>query len=330
MRLTNKGNINVGLAVWLATDGYSMEPTDSESIPEGMLISATTLLRPTRQLVLRSRIDPEDLEVDIADLVASRFGHALHDSVEKAWATNYQKALHKLGYPDKMIKSIIINPRPEELTPDKIPVYLERRAYKKIDDYVITGQLDMVIQGSLMDTKSTSTFSYIKGNKDDDYAWQGSIYRWLNPDIITSDIMRINFIFTDWQRFRAVQDPNYPQRRVETIEIKLFSLEETEAFIRSRLSEYNKNIKLPEEDIVRCTDKELWRSETTYKYYSDPLKAQSGGRATKNFDTDKAAAYRHLASMGKGTVIEFPGKVKACAYCDVFDICSQQKEYEHD
>lgn len=330
MKLTNKGNINVGLAVWLATDGYSMNPADSEPIPEGKLISATTLLKPTRQLVLRSRLDPEEQELDIADLVASRFGHALHDSVEKAWASNYQRALHKLGYPDKMIESIIINPKPEEVTPDIIPVYLERRAYKQIGDYVITGQLDMIIQGSLIDTKSTSTFSYIKGNKDDDYAWQGSIYRWLNPELITSDVMRINFIFTDWQRFRAVQDPEYPQRRVETIEIKLYSLEETEEFIKNKLREYEFNLNLPEENIIRCTDKELWRGDTTYKYYSNAERAYSGGRATKNFNTDKAGAYRHQAEQGKGVVIEFPGKVKACTYCEVFDSCSQQKEYEHD
>lgn len=330
MKLTNKGKINIGLAVWLATDGYDTEPTSSEPVPEGKQISATTLLKPTRQLVLRNRINPEEMELDIADLVASRFGQALHTSVENAWEFGYEKALTRLGYPKKMIENIIINPSPEEIGPDTIPIYLEERYFKKLGDYVITGKVDMIIQGSLLDTKSTSTFSFMKGNKDEDYAWQGSIYRWLNPERITSDILRINFIFTDWQRFRAVQDPSYPQRRVETIEIKLYSLEETEKFILDKIREYEKNVNLPEPDIVRCTDKELWRGDTVYKYYSDPQKAHSGGRATKNFDTDKAAAYKYLAEAGKGTVIEFPGKVKACAYCDVFDICSQQKEYEHD
>lgn len=330
MRLTNNTKISIAMAVWLAHDEYSNTSGSDEPIPEGKIISTTTLLRPTRQVVLAQRISPEEQELDIVDLIASRLGHALHSSVEDAWRHHYASSLMKLGYPKAMIDRIIINPKPEDLKPDTIPVYLEQRRFKKFGDYVISGQLDQIIDGSICDTKSTSTFSFTAGNKDEDYAWQLSIYRWLNPEKVTSNVARINFIFTDWLRYRALQDPNYPQKRVEEIQIELHSLEETEAYIAERIKLIERNKNLSEPEIVRCTDKELWRGDTVYKYYSDPSKVHSGGRATKNFDTDKAAANKHLSEMGKGIVVEFPGKVKACAFCNVFDICSQQKEYEHD
>lgn len=330
MKLTNNSNLSIAMAVWLAHDEYSNTAGASMPIPEGEIISATTLLKPTRQYVLSKRIPPEEKTLDIADLIASRFGHALHSSVENAWTHHYKDSLTKLGYPQKLIDSIRINPEPEEVIKGITPVYLEQRFFKKLGKYVISGQADQIISGALCDTKSTSTFSYMSGNKDEDYAWQGSIYRWLNPEKITSDILRINFIFTDWQSFRAKQDPNYPQHRVEELQIKLYSLEETEAFILSRLALIERNKDLPEADIVECTDKELWREETTYKYFSDPSKALQGGRATKNFGTDKAEAYKFLAKQSKGDIVVFPGKVKACGYCDVFDICTQKDKYSHE
>jgi hypothetical protein len=158
-----------------------------------------------------------------------------------------------------------------------------------------------------------------------------SIYRWLNPDIVKSDIADINFIFTDWQRARANADPNYPQRRVETINLQLKSLEETEQFIKRRLDEYEANKNKPEPEIVECTDKELWKGESVFKYFKDPAKAAQGGRATKNFDTDKAAAYKYLREMNSvGIVIEFPGVAKACGYCPAYDSCSQKDRHEHE
>ena len=327
MKLTNSSNVSISLAVWLAHDTYDQTGGRTD-IPEGTIISATTLLKPTRQIVLGKRLPPEEQTADVTDFIASRMGHALHDSVENAWKTGYRKALTKLGYPQKVIDAIRINP--EVVEPNTIPVYLEQRAFKQHGKYVISGQLDQIIEGSLQDIKSTSTFTYMSGNKDEDYAEQGGIYRWLNPDLVTSDVMRIQHIFTDWQRFRANQDPNYPQHRVQEVTVKLPSLEETEKFIDNKLRDIEHNMDLPEPQIVRCTDKELWRSDTVWKYYKNPATAAEGGRATKNFDTDKAGAYEHLAKMGVGVVKEFPGTVKACAYCPVYDLCSQKDEYIHD
>jgi hypothetical protein len=323
MRLTNTTGINLALAVWLAHDDYS---NGSEDIPDGEVISATTLLKPVRQFVLAQRVPESDQVSDIKDFIASSYGTAIHDSVEKAWTHGYQNAMKALGYPQKVIDRVEINP--ESPSPDSLPVYLEQRAFRQIDGVYISGKFDLIVNGEINDIKTTSVWGYIKGSKEEDYRLQMSIYRWLNPEKVTSDRATIQLIFTDWSPAQVNQIKGYPTSRLLPLDLELLSLQETETWIRNKLRELKANISLPEQEITRCTDKELWRSDPVYKYYSDPAKAQSGGRATKNFDT-LSAAQAHRGSAGKGIVITVPGQVKACGYCPAFTICSQKDEYDH-
>lgn len=322
-RYLNSSNIPLSVAVYLATDNYDYEPDT---------LSATAFLRPTRQLILARRV-PEDLSlVDIMTLVKSRLGTSVHDGIEKAWMNDYDRALLSLGYPQKVIDRVVINPDPEEVTEDMIPVYMEKRSYRDFKGYKVSGKFDFVAEGRLEDFKSTGTFTWVNGVKDDDYILQGSIYRWLNPKIITSNEMQINFIFTDWQAFRAKTDEKYPTFPVMGKRFPLLSIPETEAFMAQKIAEIERYKDADEADLPLCTDKELWRKEPEWKYYKDPKKT---ARSTKNFKVAdygsevaaKAAAYARLAKDGgTGIVIENLGEVVACKYCPAFPICSQKDE----
>jgi len=324
MKLTNIHGISLPLAVWLLYDEY-------DHIHDPKYISATSLLKSTRQLVLSKRVQHSERELDISSFLASRFGTAIHDSIEKAWTKHGQDAMKLLGYPPQIYENIAINPSQEEIdaNPTLIPVWIEQRAFRQVDGYTIGGKFDLIIQGRLFDNKTTSVYSYLLGKKDEDYARQGGIYRWLNPELVTDDHVYIQFVFTDWQKGRAQGDPNYPQTKAFEYPVLMPSLEETEQFIRSKLAELEKYWDTPEEEIPHCTDKELWRSETVYKYYSDPEKAkQPGARATRNFEGDKAAAYAFLAEKGgKGVVKVIPGEVRACEYCPAFSACRQKDQW---
>jgi len=157
IRHTNEHSIDLPLLVWLLQDGYK---SGADVAPEGELISATTLLKSTRSLILQNKVDPSDLKVDVSSYISSRMGHAIHDSIEEAWKNGqFKKALRILKYPKKIIDNIVVNPKPEELEKNHIPVYMEQRAFKQFDGVVITGQLDFAINGALRDFKSTSVFS---------------------------------------------------------------------------------------------------------------------------------------------------------------------------
>ena len=325
--LTNHTGLSLPMAVWLAHDEY--DNGASEHVGEN-LISVTTLLKPTRQIVLSKRLKPEDVQSDVTDLISVQFGHAIHDAIEKAWTTGSTKALERLGFPAKIIQKIRVNPtEPEEGT---IPVYLEQRAFRELKlpkgSVKLSGKFDMIIDGDGSDFKSTSVYTYLNDSNKDYYVKQGSMYRWLNPKLITGDVWRIHYIFTDWQKSQSKITPNYPTHRVKEVTYQLLSLRETEMWMRKKINEIIANQDLPEHEVVECTPEELWMSPTVWKYYSDPKKAQEGGRSTKNF-SDFPSANMHKSKMGKGVILEVPGKPKRCGYCPAFEICTQKDRYEH-
>ena len=316
-RFTNLHQIDISMAVWLVHDDYDF-------LPRERAISATALLKPTRQIILSGRVTGEALE-DISARISMRLGHAIHDSIEHAWKTGYKRSLSLLGLPDKVIDRFKINPDPKEVQPEDIPVYIEQRGYRKLGEWVISGKLDMAVNGRLKDAKSTSVFSFIKGNKDENYRLQLSFYKWLHSDKVTDDEGDIQFVFTDWQKSMVNTIPGYPPIRIVNHTVSLYSEQETETLIASKIEDLVRYQDASQDALPRCTDEELWRSEPVYKYYSDPTKTD--GRATKNFDS-LIEANNHLTEKGKGVVKTVPGQVKACLYCRAFDICEQRKEYE--
>lgn len=316
---TNQNQVPLSLAVWLSKDSY-------DYIADPNHISATTLLKPIRQTILKQRIPREANVIDISSLVNSRMGTAIHDSIERAWLGDYAKGLESLGYPKGVIDRIVVNPDPATVTDDQIPVYMEIRSFKEIEGYKVSGKFDFVGNGRLEDFKSTGVYSLLAGNKDQDYIDQGSIYRWLNPDIITEDHMAIQFIFTDWSAAQAKmgKDKGYPQSRTHQHLLPLKTIEETEFWVRSRLRDLTRFKHTPEPELPECSDKELWRKDPVWKYYKNPQKMS---RSTKNFDNEAEAMVRLGQDGGTGIVVKQEGEVVACRYCDAFPVCSQKDKY---
>ena len=335
--ITNKGDIPLGLAVWLLHDEY-------DYIDNPNYVSVTGLMKPIKHIILPPRVPPADRESDVEDFIARAMGHSLHDSIEKSWLKGYVRSLRLLGYPQHVIDRVCVNPTNEHLAEIKHPiaVYLEQRAFKQVtvngETFVVGGKFDMVAEGIVHDNKSTTSYTWLYGTRDEEHKLQGSLYRWLNTDgfldvecqqpiginRITEDFIRINYIFTDWQKQSAKQNPNYPQKRILFKDIPLMSLEETEQWVRSKLMQFQKYRNAPESELPECTDEELWRSAPEFKYYSDPTKTQ--GRSTKNFD-DLNEARKYAAEKGKGVVMTVPGEVKRCNYCAAFPICQQKNRY---
>ena len=309
---TNTSSVPLSLAVFLASDNYDHDPST---------ISVTTLIKPLRQIILGTRVPMEDSSVDLAQMVASRMGSAIHDGIERAWKENYVASMMMLGYPQRVIERIKINPTPAELTDDCFPVYLEQRAYKQVGNHTVAGKYDFVGEGRVEDFKTTSVFTSMNNTNDDKYILQGSLYRWLNPGIITQDNMAIQFIFTDWSAARARTEANYPKQRFQQRVLPLMPVAEVDRYVSQKLGLIDLHLKSPEETLPLCTDEDLWRSMPVFKYYKNPDKTS---RSTKNFDTKQEAMIRMAEDGGKGIVLERPGQVTACKYCNAYSICSQK------
>lgn len=323
-RFANVSEVPMALAVFLATDSYDYSDDPTE-------ISATTLLKPLRQIILPSRIPPGEGLVNLADMMNSRMGTAIHDAIEKAWMTNHKGAMESIGLPQRVIDRIRINPSQGDVELaaaqgiDIIPVYLEQRLKRKLGKWTITGKFDFIGEGKVQDFKSTTTFTYKKQVNADKYTQQGSIYRWLDPQKITQDQMEIHYIFTDWKPSMVKTDASYPPKRFHTQAFSLMGLNETEAFIRRKLELIEQYWDADEADIPECDDEELWRSEPVFKYYKNADNANiPGKRSTKNFDNRQDAVFFMSENGNVGTIKEVPGQVTACKYCPSFIACNQK------
>ena len=333
--ITNNSGIALPLAVWLLHDEY-------DYINEPNYISATSLMKTIRQIIIPPRIPAGKATADVSDFIARTLGHSLHDSIEKAWTHGYHKPLAMLGYPQDVIDRILVNPTDEErlAVVGSIPIYLEQRAFRKVTirgvTYTIGGKFDMCADGIIQDYKSTSVNTWIYGGRDQEHQLQMSLYRWLdlgrvqegNLPRITEDFGRINYIFTDWSKGMVNSNAKYPQKRVEEKELWLLSPEETEEWVINKLTQIEIHRKTAEPALPECTDEELWRSEPKYKYYSDPAKANDPkSRSTKNFDSASEAHMFMSEKGGKGAVKTVPGEVKRCGYCNAFEGCTQKDRY---
>jgi hypothetical protein len=315
-RYLNDTGVPLSVAAYLSHDSYDFIPNT---------ISATGLMRPLRQTILSRRVPAGTDLPDVVSLLKSRLGTSLHDGIERVWLNTESRnaALLSLGYPQKIVDRIVVNPE-RELSKSDIPVYMEKRSFREIEGVTVSGKFDFVAEGRVQDFKSTGTFTWVNNTKDADYQLQGSIYRWLNPDIITDDMIAVQFFFTDWQKFRAKQDKKYPAHPVMQKLVPLLTLSDTEDYIRTKLRSIETNKTKSEDELPRCSPKELWQKATTFKYYKS---GKVGPRSTKNFDSAADAHTTLMKDGGKGIVVEVPGAVVACNYCPAFSVCRQKDEY---
>lgn len=314
MKFTNKADLPIALGLWCASSEYNFKPSAKS-------ISVTSLIKPLRQTLLCRRYPEETSKSDLIEMYAARRGTAIHDSIEKSFLNDEAREnyLRDVGWSEEDIRKVVINPEQDNYSSDNINIFLEKRFSKNINGWTISGQTDLVFNGELHDFKTTSVYTYINDSNKDAYILQGSIYRWLAPEYIKSDVIHINYIFTDWSKSKAEASPDYPRYPMMVVPYKLLSVEETEAYIINRLAEleqYENNNLLP-----MCSKEDLWMSDPVYKYYS-----QEGKKCLKKF-SNKLEATSYLASKGKGFITAEQATPRRCAYCLAYDVCSQKDDY---
>lgn len=303
--LKNSKNIPLPFAVFLATDTYDMIPAVNK-------ISVTTLLRSTRRIILGQRMGTSESEMDIADTVSASLGTAIHAALEAAWQEP-QVALRALGYPERIVSNLVVNPT-KPLEEGQIAAYTELRTEKEFKGFIISGSADFILDNMIYDYKTVGMFKYLKADYAD-YVKQISIYRWLNQDKITSEEGRIELYIRDWDSLKASYDSNYPQTPFVEVRVPLLPLYQVESFLTRKLDSLVQYKDTPESDLPQCTQEELWQSDPVWQYVSK-------GGAKKNFPNPaQANAYRN--QKGSGSVELKPAKAKACTYCTARPLCSQ-------
>lgn len=310
IKLTNVHNISLLMSVWLAHDTYSLVPAEKK-------ISVTTLLKSARQVILAGRLKPGTLTQDISELINARLGQAIHAGSEAAWQEP-QEALKQLGYPQKTIDKIIINPK--DWTKDNLPVWIEIRTEKPLGGWTISGEADAILMGAVHDIKSTGIFAYTSGSNNNKYRLQLSLYRWLNQEKVTSEMGYIEYYFKDWNKLESTYKGNYPPFPIHQQPIPLLSVLKTEEYARKKIAQIETYWDADEMNIPLCDSEDLWQNKAKWQYWG----SETNKKASKNFDTEfEAIQWRN--AKGKGIVKYKVAIAKACTYCNAKPICSQYK-----
>lgn len=316
MKLTNNTGLSLFAQVYLAHETYDREEAG---------LSVTALLKPVKQIILARRVPEGMASSDVADMIASSNGTAIHDAFEAAWKSpKLVDTLIRLGYPKGVAGKVRVNPTAEEVAAGGIiPVYTEIRSAKVVHGIRVTGKFDFIGDGAVEDLKNTSVWKFLNADFEH-YILQGSMYRWLNPTLVTKEWMNLTFQFTDWNgRDRNMNPDNYPPARMHTRRLQLMGIDETQEWVERKVLQLIDLEHAPEEAMPPCTDKDLWRKADTYRYFAKPEKAnEPGARSTKNF-TDKAEADLHVATKG-GVIVTKRGGVTGCKYCNAFLACKQK------
>ena len=105
-QFTNETGVSLDLAVWLLHDEYDYIDKDN-------YISVTSLMKPTRMIILGSRVSSGDRQIDVSDFIASALGKSIHDSIEKGMDDGSENKLKRLGYSENVIDRILVNPTHE-------------------------------------------------------------------------------------------------------------------------------------------------------------------------------------------------------------------------
>jgi hypothetical protein len=282
MKFTNKYNLDPIVVEVLKKDEYDYNPN---------IISATQLISPARQVALK-RVYNDQLEVDVSDLIASTYGTAIHSAFESV---------------------------------DLADCIQEQRLKYKFDDFEISGKFDIMRKEEdgyrLIDIKSTSVWKLIYGDFED-YIKQLSIYRFLaiKNDYNVKEEASIFFFFTDWSSSKAKLDVDYPQLRFHKLDLKLWSLDATEEFIKERVSEIKRVEKLIREGNeleILSTPEELWQKNDVFAIMKPKRKS-----AIKLYD-NKLKADLHLETDDDKTLyIQKRNSVaKRCSYCPCVNFC---------
>ena len=310
MAYTNTRNIPLAVAVWLARDLYDKDPT---------YISGSELERSNRQIVLGRRVEAD---IDLADVVAARLGHAINDAIDNAWKSERLMEYVKLAGFNPLFEYEVNPVIPD---PKKIPVYIQKRYEEPFMGHTLSGAPDLIFQRRLFDYKSTAVFLYQK-KKPEDYLWQLTTYRFLAREHIDDDTATIQFILKDWSKQRALKDPDYPQTPCPTMLVRVGSAEACRARLEERIRELDRLMSAHDHELPACTPKDLWMDPPTFAYFKNPH-AKPDARASRVFTTLADAQAFQAAQGGVGRIDTRQGEPRACDYCIASTICQQKAQW---
>ena len=288
MKLTNKHNLPQTFVNVLKRPTYSKGRAN---------LSVTQLINSPKIVALSAKFQDE-LEEDVADMVWSIFGSAVHSVLE------HGKDPHHV---------------------------IEERIHAEVDGWRISGAVDLQIINedgaiSIRDYKTTSAWAVM--NEKIEWEQQLNIYAFLVEKVkgVPVKDLGIVAIIRDWSRRDAANREGYPGAPIKELPIKLWPMQEREQFVKSCIAKHSACDFAMEagETLPKCTPEEMWEKPTIYAV------RKKGNVRAKSLHESEAEANDAVNKLGKDYEVEVrPGERTRCAsFCSVNAYCAQWRDYQ--
>jgi hypothetical protein len=265
-------------------------------------ISATEIINSPRIVQLKKK-HWDDIEQDASEMVWSLFGSAVHNILEHGKDKNH---------------------------------IVEERIHLEYEGWNISGAIDLQEiepNGTITVSDYKVTGAWAVMNEKDDWHRQLNIYGWMVEKVKKVPVgkLQIIAIIRDWSARDAASKEGYPQSPVATIDIPLWSFEQRETFIKTRIYEHGTALFEMETDgeMPDCTPEEMWEKKTSYALKKDGnVRAKSVHETLE--DAEKALAKsEETAKKNEKFAIEVrQGERTRCrSYCQVSPFCTQYQNY---
>lgn len=282
MKITNKQG--------LPSAFVNMAQSDYKPTPKQY--SATTLLKPTRQVILERKYG-DQIEQDVANMIWMLFGQAVHYILEHHDET---------GWAEQKLKFTLDN------------------------GYTLSGIIDLYNEKTkeVVDYKTCTEWKFIL-KEFDDWKKQGLMYAWLLKKF-NHECERVTFwgILKDYSPQKAKRDKTRPQFPIDkySFEITEEDMQEIDKFIKEKLEDLKKAESLPDNELPLCSDEEMWREPSKFAVMEANKK-----KAKRVFKTAEEALTFFKANSKSTHIEERKGTPKKCfAYCSANQFCSFYRE----
>lgn len=284
MKVTNKHNVPETLVALATRDYYSKGKAD---------YSVTEIISPPRIQRLRRQYN-EQMEQDVSDMLWQLLGSALHVVAERGVADGH---------------------------------ITEERLITEIDGVKLSGAIDIQKVESdgiiITDYKFTSAWAL----RQDKPEWeaQQNIYAWLVEKVKGQKVkgVQICALIRDWSRREASVKPDYPQAPIQVLELPLWPLATTEAYIKERIEAHRMSKVQADwgDELPPCTDDDRWVRETKYAVKREGRKTAIRVLDTQHEADELAAKENGYVEVRKGEAIRCTGN-----FCGVAQWCSQYQQ----
>ena len=294
------------------------------------LISVSTLLKPLREIAITRfrNVDNYIARVDTSrrSQVAQVTGEALHERFENMWSHGkYRTTLDNMCIDLDVIDAIRVDPTEPSLGRGTYDVHRELRRNMIINGYTLSGKIDLIFFGRLIDYKKVNAAKARTKRGRVEYALQGSMYKMTHADLIHDDVMNVYEHVADWREYEQYQE-GYPDFALQNLEIALYPVSEITDWVTHKLNRISELKFTPEDQLPACSPEELWMDNNgTWRYFAHV--PRKDGKASKVFTSSAEALSHKSLKKGLGSIEHSPPIPKRCPFCSARFNCSQARQF---